>query len=254
MKRLTYLTILLFISHSALANMQPALVGTHERSLSNRIQFPDVAGDYTVFVRCEAKVQPAGSIEETGCYDDAKVDPEFFRAVALGSSTATFEPARVEGESVAVLALYSVIFRQKGSEQMIMVVPNHGTNAKNLGMQYTAPQKYGRKNSYLPRAELGLIWIDAKMSVEGIAGDVNLLETEYSNRESTRYAKSYINNNTFIPGFANGEPAEMRFVKPIFGYRNGFMAATGDSKCGSSSILCDEVSHATGKPRYVFDD
>ena len=255
MKRLAYLTILLFISQSALANMQPALVGTHEQSLSNRIHFPDVAGDYTIFVRCEAKVQPAGNIEESGCYDDAKIDPKFFRAVRLGANSASFEPASVDGEPVAVLVLFSVIFRQQGSEQIIAVVPNHGTNAKDLGMQYTAPQKYGRKNIYLPRAELGLIWVDVKMSAEGQARDVSLLETKYTNRESKRYATSYINDNTFIPGFTKGEPTQMRFVKPIFSYRNGFMAASGDStKCGKHSIDCEEKSRSSGKTRYVFDD
>ncbi len=46
----------------------------------------------------------------------------------------------------------------------------------------------------------------------------------------------------------------MRFVKPIFGYRNGFMWEKGDSFCRNSIISCDETSRRTGQPRYLFDD
>ena len=235
-------------------SMQPARIGDHATSLANTIQFPDVAGDFTKFVRCEAKILPAGSIDELGCYADANVDVQFFRAVHMGAQSATVLPATVDGENVAVLMLLSVVFRQQGDQRVIAVVPNHGTNAKTLGMSYVAPQKYGRANQYYPRSELGLIWVDTTMSAQGKAQSTSYLQTEFSNKETERFAKRYINDNTFIPGHLEGQPRRMRFIKPIFGYRNGFMWESEKSKCRDSAIYCDEISDTTGKPRYVFDD
>ena len=255
----TFITAVLSIAFMGLsgaseANMQPAMIGNHEDSLANRIKFPNVEGNNTWFVRCEAKVLPAGSVEEVGCYSDDKVPEAFARAVSLGANNATMTPAIVDGENVSVLALFSVVFKQQDGQRVVAVVPNHGTNAKALGMNYIAPQRYGRGNRYHPRGEVGLLWIDAKMGADGKASDISYIRTKWSNKEGERYAKRYIKDNTFIPGHQNGEPTEMRFVKPIYGYRNGFLVDVGASKCGDSTLQCDEVSNATGKPRFVFDD
>ncbi len=236
------------------ADYQPARIGEHDTSLAKRIRFPEVEGDFTLFMRCEAKVLPAGAIEELGCYDDEKVDDAFFHAVMLGANGATVTPAQVDGENVAVLMLLSIVFRQQGESRVTAVVPNHGTNAQELGMSYIAPQRYGRNYGYIPRGELGLLWVDTLMSEDGVAQKPQYLKTKFSNKETQRFAKHYITQNSFIPGFADGEPRAMRFVKPIFGYRNGFMWQSTHDRCGSSIVACDETSNATGKPRYVFDD
>ncbi|MEM7101360.1 MAG: hypothetical protein AAF541_24125 [Pseudomonadota bacterium] len=234
--------------------MTPAKIGEHETSLAKTIGFPNVPGNYTTYVRCEAKVMPGGTIDEIGCYGDAEVDPAFFRAVHMGAKSATVTPATVAGNNVNVLMLLTVLFRQQDDQRIIAVIPNHGTNAKEMGMSYIAPQKYGRANQYAPRSEIGLLWVDTKMTAAGKATDTKYLETDFSTKETERYAKRYINDNTFIPGYLNGEATPMRFVKPIFGYRNGFMWDVDASKCRDSAIACDERSNATGKPRYVFDD
>jgi len=236
------------------ADFQPASIGNHENSLANRIQFPEFSGDFTVFVRCEAKVMPAGGIDEIGCYSEEKVDDAFYRAVHLAAANASVQPASVDGENVNVLMLFSVIFRQQGNERVLAVVPNHGSNAKDLGVSYIAPQKYGYSINYRPRTELGLLWIDARMDAQGRLSEVSYLDTQWSNAEARRYAKNYVKEARFIPGFVDGKPAAMRFVKPIFGYRNGFMWDTDDSFCRDSMIACDETSKRTGRPRYLFDD
>lgn len=242
-------------SETALASeYQPARIGEHDASLAKRIKFPDIAGDFTLYLRCEAKVFPAGSIEEIGCYSDAGVDEAFFHAVTVASESATVVPATVDGEQVAILMLFSVVFRQEDAQRIIAVVPNHGTNAKSLGMSYIAPQRYKRSYEYTPRTELGLLWIDATLNEMGEPTDIKYLKTKFTNKETQRFAKHYITKNLFIPGFVDGEPRSMRFVKPIFGYKNGFMWQTNHDKCTSSLINCDETSRTTGKPRYVFDD
>jgi len=233
---------------------EPARIGDHAKSLTNRIEFPAIDGDFTIFVRCEAKVFPAGNIDEIGCYSEGDLDPAFYRAVSIAGASASVLPAMVNGDRVSILMLFSVIFKQQGDTQTIVVVPNHGTNAKSLGLSYIAPQRYGRGIRYTPRAELGLLWIDAMMSAQGKASKIKYLETRWTNKETKRYAKSYINDNTFIPGHLNGTATKMRFVKPIFGYRNGFMWDHDTSRCKASTISCDEVSNITGKPRFAFDD
>ena len=233
---------------------QPAQFGQHPESLAKMIKFPEVEGNFTTYVRCEAKIFPGGSIDEVGCYNDPKVDDVFFRAIHIGANGATVQPAKVGGEEVSVLTLFTVVFAQKDGQQMVATVPNHGTNVKALGMNYIAPQKYGRSNKYHPRTELGLLWLDATMSVSGEASNIKQIKTKRSNTETRRYAKRYLTDNTFIPGFYNGEPTEMRFVKPIFGYRNGFLWNADKTKCRDSRTTCDEQSNATGKPRFVFDD
>ena len=233
---------------------QPARIGEHANSLANRIEFPSVDGDFTIFVRCEAKVFPAGNIDEIGCYSEGDLDPAFYRAVTIAGASASVLPASVNGETVSILMLFSVIFRQQGDTQTITVVPNHGTNAKTLGLSYIAPQRYGRGIRYTPRTELGLLWIDAVMSAQGKASKIKYLKTQWTSKETRRYAKSYINDNTFIAGHLNGTATKMRFVKPIFGYRNGFMWNRDTSRCKASTISCDEVSNITGKPRFAFDD
>ena len=249
------LTAMVFISSlSTAATMLPAGIGEHENSLAKTVVFPEVAGNYTIFLRCEAKVMLGGSVDEIGCYDDNKVDEAFFRAVYLGAKSATVTPALVDGKNVNVLMLLSVIFKQKDEQKLIVVVPNHGTNAKDFGMSYAAPQKYGRANQYQPRTELGLVWVDAMMSANGKVSQATYIDTKFSNKETHRYAKKYVTNNTFIPGHMNGEPTAMRFIKPIFGYRNGFVKHRDNSRCRDSAVACDERSNATGKPRYVFDD
>ena len=172
----------------------------------------------------------------------------------MGSVGATVTPAIAEGEAVSILMLFTVIFSQQNNSQVVHVLPHHGTNIKTLGMDYIAPQKYGRSNQYHPRTELGLLWIDTVMDVNGEPGKVSYIKTEHTNAETRRYAKRYIQDNTFIPGHMNGKPTAMRFVKPIYGYRNGFTWDNQADKCGSSALSCDEFSHATGKPRFVFDD
>lgn len=236
------------------ATFEPARIGEHDTSLAKLIRFPEVPGNYTLFVRCEAKVMLGGTIKEIGCYNDSKVDTLFFRAVSAAAGNASVLPARVDGENVNVLMLLSVVFRQQDGAQVIAVIPNHGTNAKELGMSYIAPQRYGQRNQYFPRSELGLLWVDARMDKGGKPKDIEYIETDFSNKETSRYAEKYMANNTFIPGFHNGEAVDMRFVKPIFGYRNGFMWDTDNSKCRDTAVACDERSNVTGLPRFVFDD
>ena len=246
--------LLTIAAQAGAANMQPARIGEHDTSLARTIKFPAVPGDFTLYLRCEAKVLPGGSIDELGCYSDEKIDMLFYRAVDLAATNATVTPASVDGENVGVLMLFSVIFRQQGEDHVVAVVPNHGTNARDIGLSYVAPQRYGRTSMYTPRTELGLLWIDAEMTAGGKARDIKYLDTEWTNKETKRYAKSYIKDGLFIPGFLDGEATTMRFVKPIFGHRNGFMWLKDDSKCGNSTLSCDERSSRTGKPRYVFDD
>lgn len=253
---LTLAAVLFFFSAGAIAtSFTPARIGNHNESLAKTISFPDdVDGDVSVFLRCEAKVYPGGTIDEAGCYGDESTDPSFFRAVNLGSESASMTPATVNGEQVPVLALFTVMFKQQNGERLVAVIPNHGTNAKTLGLNYTAPQRFGRGNVYQPRTDLGLLWLDSIVSDQGKPGDIEYIDTEWTNRETERYAQSYINDNRFIPGFVNGAPTAMRFVKPIFGYKNGFMVHPIDSKCQFTEISCDESSGATGKPRFAFDD
>ncbi len=254
LRSITTLLILLSATPALAITYEPAHIGEHETSIAKRINFPDVGGDFTKFVRCEAKVLKGGSIEEIGCYHDKDVDDAFYFAVHNAAQGASVMPAKVDGETVSLLMLLSVVFRQQGDERVVAVIPNHGTNAAELGMSYIAPQRYGRSNTYDPRTELGLLWIDAEMSSEGEPRNVQYLETDWTNKEDKRYAKSYVKDCTFIPGHINREPAAMRFVKPIFGYRNGFMWQKTDSKCGNSAVSCDEKSRTTGRPRFVFDD
>lgn len=230
------------------------MIGQHDTSLAKMIKFPEVPGDFTLFVRCEAKVMLRGGIKEIGCYDDKDVDTLFFRAVTTAAGNATVLPATVDGERVNVLMLFSVVFRQQDGARVIAVIPNHGTNAKDLGTSYIAPQRYGARTNYNPRAELGLLWVDTRMDDEGGPRKTQYLETDFSTKETERFAEKYMEESTFIPGFHNGEPTEMRFVKPIFGYRNGFLWLDDNSNCRDSLLACDERSNATGLPRYVFDD
>jgi hypothetical protein len=245
---------ILIANQSWAVSMQPARIGEHENSLAKRIKFPDVEGDFTVFLRCEAKILPAGNVEELGCYSDEKIDEAFYRAVKLAESNASVTPATVDGKKVSILMLFTVVFKQQDDTRIIAVVPNHGTNAQELGMSYIAPQRYGRGMQYRPRSNLGLLWIDAEMSAAGEPSEIKYLDTKWTNKEAERYAKSYINDCTFIPGHLNGEPTSMRFVKPIFGYRNGFMWDIDNTRCRDSAISCDETSGTTGRARFVFDD
>jgi hypothetical protein len=244
----------LLTSLAQAAEMIPARIGEHDKSLAKQIDFPNVPGDYTLFVRCEAKVLPAGNIEEIACYNNKDVDDAFFRAIQMAANNATVEPATVEGENVSLLMLFTVIFRQQEDNRVIAVVPNHGTNAQELGISYIAPQRYGRSIQYTPRTELGLLWIDAKMSSTGELTDVQYIKTQWSNKEAERYAKSYVRDCKFIPGHQNNQPVAMRFVKPIYGYRGGFTWDTEDTRCRDSLVSCDETSRTTGKPRFVFED
>ena len=235
------------------ADVVPARIGSHDTSLGQLIEHPDVAGDHTLYLRCEAKVMLGGAVREAGCYDDGEVPDAFFEAVERAALRATFVPAEVDGERVNALVLFTVLFRSQDGQRVTAVIPNHGTNAKAFGVNYIAPQRYG-SNRFNPRADIGLLWVEAQMDETGKARDLKLVDTAWTTRETRRYARRYINGNDFIPGFVNGEPTAMRFIKPIFGYRNGFMRMRDDSKCRSSTIDCREVSSSSGENRYVFDD
>ena len=258
MKYFTCLLILLVLAPTGAtaATYNPARIGDHETSLAKRIKFPEgEQRDLTRFIRCEAKIAPKGSVEETACYADPSVNEAFFRAVYLGASSATVQPATVDGEEVPLLMLFSVVFRQQDGQRVVAVVPNHGTNAKELGINYIAPQKYGLHSQYYPRGNIGLLWVDAMMSEEGKAKDIKYIDTEWSDKETKRYGRAYITKNRFIPGHLNGEPKAMRFVKPIYGYRNGFTVDGDSTKCRDSAMaVCDERSARTDRPRFVFDD
>ncbi len=100
---------------------------------------------------------------------------------------------------------------------------------------------------------MGLLWIDTEIGANGEPGKLTLVKTKWTNREASRYAKLYMKDNEFIPGTVNGEPVSMRYVRPIFGYRNGFMWQEDNSRCLDSRVRCDEVSKRGGS-RFVFDD
>ena len=235
------------------AELTPARIGDHDTSIARLIEHPDVPGDHTLYLRCEAKVMLGGAVREAGCYDDADVPDAFFEAVERAALRATFVPAEANGERVNALVLFTVLFRSQDGHRVTAVIPNHGTNAKAFGVNYIAPQRYG-SNRFNPRADIGLLWADAQMDETGKPSGLKLVDTAWTTRETRRYARRYINGNDFIPGFVNGEPTAMRFLKPIFGYRNGFMRMRDDSKCRSSTIDCREVSSSSGENRYVFDD
>lgn len=92
------LTLSLLATSASAIEFQPARIGQHENSLANSITFPgEISDDITLFLRCEAKVLPGGTIEEVGCYGDEKIDPLFYRAVNIGSNSASMTPATVDG-------------------------------------------------------------------------------------------------------------------------------------------------------------
>ena len=251
---LIFVVGLISVTSAWATKMQPAQLGNQGTSLVNQIKFPKIEGDFTVFVRCEAKVLPQGHIDDIDCYTEKEVRAEFYRAIHLAAGKATVLPAKVDGENVNVLMLFTAVFRQQAGAQTLAVVPNHGTNAKDLGISYVAPQKFGYTIQYWPRTELGLLWVDGQMDTDGNLTHVEFLETQSSNTETRRYARAYAEHARCIPGWLNGQPTAMRFVKPIYGYRNGFAWDKGDSFCRDSIISCDETSRRTGRPKYLFDD
>lgn len=240
------------------ASFQPAMIGDHDFSLAQRVKMPKVKGDFTVFVRCEAEVGATGNIRTNGCYNDADVSGKFFKAVELASNRARFVPASVEGERVNVVALYTVVFRQKDGSQHVAVIPNHGTNAQQFGINYVAPQRYGRPPKIRGldlrnydgggddkdglRTRTGLQWVEAQIDELGRCTEAEVIRTSRSSRGGSRMAKRVVDEGPFIPGFVNGQPQAMRYIEPFYGESDGFLWFD-KTKCRADNMGCRRGSY-----------
>ena len=240
------------------ASFEPAQIGTHDFSLANRIKMPRVKGDFTVFVRCEAEVGASGKIRRNGCYDDADVDDKFFKAVELAANRARFVPARVDGEPVKVLALYSVVFRRQGDVDRVGVIPNHGTNAQDFGINYVAPQRYGTPSKVRGidyrdlsgagddpdglRTRTGLQWVEAEIDGRGRCRSATVIRTAQSSKGGMRMAKRVVDSGPYIPGFVNSQPVAMRYIEPFYDERGGFLWYD-KTKCRADAMTCRRGSN-----------
>lgn len=218
-------TVLLCVSAtSGLAqedmSFSPANFTDKKKSLQNRVRFPRVKGDVSIFIRCNITVDKRGRLDENWCYSAELGSAPFVAAIDRAIPGARIRPGRVNGKGVKVSFRYSMHFERKGDVQTITAAGNHGQNEHYTNGEFIAAQPYDRpgwthrqcsgKMSHFLRSD-----VLASGSVgKSIAGDVE------SREECVEATINHVDRTAFIPAHFNGEPVDSTYYSVYYVYRD----------------------------------
>ena len=113
MRMLPLPLLLLAFATIAADNSRPANFDHEEsdRRLANLIKFPEeISGKVSLVLNCVSRIQPSGSMKETGCYAENQYEQTFTGMVIKAAKKARMNPAIFEGKPVEIYLQFRVQF------------------------------------------------------------------------------------------------------------------------------------------------
>ncbi|HSD69775.1 MAG TPA: hypothetical protein VLB07_09480 [Woeseiaceae bacterium] len=193
-----------------------------ERSFPALLQFPDVAGNFSIMMLCASQIETSGKMQDTFCVIRNNGEVPFGAAIQKAAQKARMTPAIIDGKKQKIYLQFRVEFIKEGDTKTIHIFPNTGDaeNIEAYGNDYIAAQRVIGKEPWMKvcpaRAQFG-ITARAHVSAEGAASNVSLhhgfgiVPTGACQQEIIRT----IENSLFTPAMFEGQPVPSAFVEPF---------------------------------------
>jgi hypothetical protein len=196
----------------------PARFTEGEFFLGRLIEYPDVEGDSQFSVNCNVEVSNTGFAVSNLCIESDSIDERFYDSIRSAMKTAKVTPAVVDGKPRRAILNYRVIFLKRNDETLVGVYPNWGNDIEKYGIDYEAPQKYGRAFKHVWCYPYGSYKNVATMTIgaDGVLkGEIEFL---FDTGRNARPCESEIRRKheeaKYIPGHHAGKPVEATYNHP----------------------------------------
>jgi hypothetical protein len=198
-----------------------AQLGTGEDALPRRIEFPELKGDTSAIIRCAARVEDSGKMEENGCVVESPADQVFAEPINKAAKKARMLPAMADGTEREVYFQYRVEFIQKGDERTVNIYPNPGVqeNVEAYGADHVAAQRAIGAEEWqdvCPETAQYLVWLKAHVAEDGTPSNLSLTHGG-GLTPSPRCQQAILDSaegSVFFPALADGEPVPSTYVEP----------------------------------------
>lgn len=213
---------LLFAAGTALAERTAAQFGTGDDTLAKRIEFPELRGDTTAVLRCAARVQTDGDMEDNGCYVESPADQVFVDPINKAARKAELVPATADGREYEIYLQYRVRFTKAGDDATVDVWLNPGIteNIEAYGEDHIAAQRVIGEEKWQDvcpaRAEY-LVWLKAHVAHDGTPSNLSLSHGA-GLTPSPRCQQAIlrtVEQSLFFPALADGEPVPSTYAEPF---------------------------------------
>lgn len=218
----TALLTLLALPAAHAADNVPAQFPTGEDSLTARIEFPEIRGEGSISLRCAAKVDDDGDMDENGCFSDANNAPVFIQAVNKAAKKANMIPAVIGGKRKSVYVQYQIEFRKEGDEQTISLLNNPGVleNVEAYGADYIAAQRSLTKEKWqkvCPRHTRFQVWAKAHVAETGEQSSISLAPNEGPaiTERCEEAIIATLEEAAFAPALDGSGPVPSTYVEPF---------------------------------------
>ncbi len=211
------------------ADYSPAKFGSAEATLEKLVTLPASFGEgvKTVAVYCQADVLSTGDVSKVNCYENSPlVSMQAITQSALTS--ATFEPAKVDGKAVPVRMQFRVVYSLADTQKPIIMLPNLGTLQAQYGTHYYAPQERLDTNDWYvqyttkDRGDGKLFFADSKVTrvmanieSNGAVESVSTLESALRKKADASNIEIALKKSKFIPGFVQDKPTSMHYIAVV---------------------------------------
>lgn len=192
----------------------PATFGKYEARFVRSIRFPKEPGPVDVRLLCDATLYNDG--RGRGLFCEGKQAHPIFHEAATRNDARYLRLVipRKDGRKKTARFQFNIHFVRDAAGERISVQPNHRHNLDRYGEAYSSPQRYeGAYRASTKCDRLFDVRIRGVVPVDGRgAQDVTVVAAE-ANESCVAAIRKYFARSSYIPGFADGEPAEMVLIE-----------------------------------------
>ncbi len=223
--RVAMLALLLAGGSASAQDRQPANfdIEDHEKSLVNRIIFPEFKGDVSAMIDCFSIVEPSGKMKDYGCYTKDQFDAPFAQAVNYAAKKARMNPAVIGGQKKEIYLQFRAEFIAQGDERTIDLYLNPGftENIEAYGYDHVGGQRVVGKESWMnvcPQRSRYSLWVRAYLGEDGTTDNVSLIHAGgiVPTEACQNAIKQTILSSLYTPALADGVPVPSTYVE-MFG-------------------------------------
>lgn len=223
--RVAMLALLLAGGQAASQDREPANfdIEDPEKSLVNRIVFPEFKGDVSAMIDCFSIVETGGKMKDYGCYTKDQFDAPFAAAVNYAAKKARMNPAVIDGKKKEIYLQFRAEFIAQGDERTIDLYLNPGftENIEAYGYDHIGGQRVVGKESWMnvcPQRSHYSLWVRAYLGEDGTTDNVSLIHADgiIPTEACQNAIKQTILSSLYTPAMADGVPVPSTYVE-MFG-------------------------------------
>lgn len=198
---------------------EPAAFYDDDRSLKNKINFPDTEGNVKVLIHCDASVEKRGRLDMARCLAKDDTLAEYESAILVATNkVVTMVPAMENGRPVEVWFQFSVFFERNNGVESIQVYPHQFLNFDEYGLDYSGPQRYSSRDSSFPwslcrQGFVHKVWISMTVDEAGVPGEIEVLDQDNYPDTCAKAAQNYMSQGKYIPAIQNGRPVKAKYLE-----------------------------------------